>query len=79
MAATLNPYNQQNRITLTGALINRAAQIRFLVTGAGKAKVLGELFKHEPGYHNYPASRVQPVSGKLSWILDQEAAKLLEE
>lgn len=79
VAATINPYNQQNRITLTGALINKAAQIRFLVTGAGKAKVLRELFKREPGYINYPAARVQPVSGKLSWILDQEAAKLLDE
>ncbi|PKP09571.1 MAG: 6-phosphogluconolactonase [Bacteroidetes bacterium HGW-Bacteroidetes-4] len=79
VAATINPYNQQNRVTLTGLLINNAAQIRFLVTGAGKAKVLKELFKVEPGYHNYPASRVQPLTGKLSWILDQDAAKLLDE
>ncbi|MGE4290316.1 MAG: 6-phosphogluconolactonase [Salinivirgaceae bacterium] len=78
VAATKNPYNGQSRITLTGQLINHATQIRFLVTGSGKAKVLGQLFNREPGYQDYPASRVQPVNGKLSWILDQEAALLLD-
>jgi 6-phosphogluconolactonase len=77
VVATKNPYNGQNRITLTGLLINHAAQIRFLVTGAGKARVLYEVFSREPGFEKYPAALVQPTKGKLDWVLDKDAAQFI--
>jgi 6-phosphogluconolactonase len=62
------------RITLTLPVLNAAATVLFLVSGAEKAKavkaVLGE---RAP----LPAGMIQPVQGRLIWMLDHAAAALL--
>jgi 6-phosphogluconolactonase len=62
------------RITLTLPVLNAAANILFLVSGAEKAKavkaVLGERAL-------LPAGMVQPEKGRLVWMLDHAAAALL--
>jgi 6-phosphogluconolactonase len=63
------------RITFTFPLINHAAEILFLVAGGDKAPVLKEVLQGKPGV--YPCQRVQPVHGRLLWIVDKAAAKLL--
>lgn len=72
-----HPESGQQRITLTGSVINNAARVVFLVNGKAKAAVVKEILEKGPGAGNYPASHVAPTDGRLLWILDREAASLL--
>jgi len=63
------------RITFTFPLINHAAEVLFLVAGDDKSQVLKEVLQGKPGV--YPCQRVQPVNGRLLWIIDKAAARLL--
>ena len=62
------------RITMTLPLLNNAASIVFLVSGAEKAQIVKEIFE---GKNRYPAQAVKPTQGELIWMLDKEAASLL--
>jgi 6-phosphogluconolactonase len=62
------------RITFTYPLLNNAACIMFLVSGAGKAEILKQILE-DPG--DLPAQRVQPVDGRLLWMTDRDAAAML--
>jgi len=68
----LNTY----RITLTFPVLNHAAEALFLVSGQGKAKVLSEILQ-QPDRPVYPAQMVRPENGRLLWMVDQDAARLL--
>lgn len=72
-----HPDSGQQRITLTGSVINNAARVVFLVNGKAKAAVVKEILEGGAGANQYPASRVAPTDGRLLWILDREAASLL--
>jgi 6-phosphogluconolactonase len=63
------------RITLTLPVLNHAAEVVFLVSGAGKAQILSEVLR--PGVKKYPAQSVQPENGRLLWLVDQDAGSLL--
>jgi 6-phosphogluconolactonase len=56
------------RITMTLPLINNAALVVFLVSGAEKAEIVKEVVR---GPKLYPA---QEVNGEVMWMLDREAA-----
>ncbi len=62
-----------DRVSLTLPVLNRAANVVFLVAGAEKANIVHEVLK-SGNRKRYPAGRVQPVDGKLSWFLDKAAA-----
>jgi 6-phosphogluconolactonase len=62
-------YEPFDRITLTFPIINAAAAVGFMVTGAAKHEALTATAKGE-----VPASRVRPVDGTLAWFLDAAAA-----
>jgi 6-phosphogluconolactonase len=66
---------QTSRITLTFPVLNHAAEIVFLVSGAGKARILSEVLR--PGVRKFPAQNVQPENGRLLWLVDQDAGSLL--
>ena len=66
---------QTSRITLTFPVLNHAAEIVFLVSGAGKAWILSEVLR--PGVRKFPAQNVQPENGRLLWLVDQDAGSLL--
>ena len=68
-----NPH--VDRLTMTLPLINRAKHIVIPVSGRAKAVTLEEIFS-QPG-KNYPIQKVKPVDGKLSWLVDRDAAGLL--
>lgn len=74
-----HPDSGQNRITLTGSVINNAKQVVFLVTGEGKSEKFNEILNKQGDYNHYPASLVRPVSGNLIWFLDRDAAALINE
>jgi len=66
---------QQYRITLTYPVLNHAAEVMFLVSGAGKAQILKDVLSGEG--ERYPAQRVRSENGVLLWLVDQDAARLL--
>lgn len=65
------------RITLTPRTLNHAANISFLVSGAGKAAVLQAVLNGPSRPQHYPSQLVQPVDGVLRWLVDQDAAAQL--
>ncbi len=70
-----HPQGHQNRITLTGKLINQAKIVAFLVTGSNKADKVAHILHKKEGYNKYPAALVAPATGKLYWFLDKAAAE----
>ena len=72
-----HPNSGQQRITLTGKIINNASLITFLVTGKNKQEKVREILKKEGPFEAYPATLVAPTAGDLIWFLDNEAAGLL--
>jgi 6-phosphogluconolactonase len=72
-----NPYNKQNRISITGKLINHASIVLFLVTGKSKAEMVARIIKQVEKPSKFPASFVKPEKGELLWLLDKEAASML--
>ena len=75
----VHPESGQQRLTLTGRVINNADNVFFLVTGKDKATRLAEILGRGKQAETFPASYIKPVHGKLSWFLDNEAAKLLQK
>jgi len=73
----LHPDSGQQRVSITGTIINNADQVAFLVTGASKAKKVQEIIKETGDFNKYPATLVKPSSGKLIWFLDEDAAALI--
>lgn len=66
-----------NRITMTLPVLDNAANVWFLVSGKGKAKVLSEIIGGKQK-DLYPAQMVKPISGKPQWYLDKDAASMLD-
>jgi len=65
-----------HRITFTFPVLNHAHEVMFLASGADKAEMLHQVLegKSDPPL---PSQRVQPVDGKLLWLLDEAAAAKL--
>jgi 6-phosphogluconolactonase len=62
------------RLTLTFALLNRAANAYFLVTGSNKARALDHILRGTADLNTCPAAGLRLASGTLIWWVDQEAA-----
>jgi 6-phosphogluconolactonase len=65
------------RITMTAPLLNAARTIAFLVAGQDKAEVVHEVAFGPKDIDRLPAQLIQPTGGKLLWILDESAARLV--
>jgi len=68
---------KHDRVTLTLAVINRARQVIFLVSGREKSEIIKEVLERPES--NLPASMVRPVKGELFFLLDKEAGSLLSQ
>jgi 6-phosphogluconolactonase len=79
VAANFVPKLQDWRITLTPPVINGAPHVTFIVAGTQKADSLRHVMKSPYQPDLYPAQIVQPAGGKLLWLVDREAASLIEE
>jgi len=62
------------RVTLTPVVLNAAAHVIFLVSGAGKAARLRQVLRGPYQPDVLPAQIVQPATGRLVWLVDAEAA-----
>jgi len=56
------------RLTFTFSLINHARDVCFLVNASKQAKLIDRVISGDP---QFPASRVNPTAGKLTWILGE--------
>lgn len=72
-----HPQSGQSRITMTPKLINNAARISFLVTGASKRAILQALEDSPDHPAAYPSQMIRPLHGVLDWWMDEEAALFL--
>jgi 6-phosphogluconolactonase len=65
------------RITFTFPVLNHAAQVIFLASGADKVDMVHQVLegKYSPPY---PSQQVQPIDGTLLWMLDEAAAAKLK-
>jgi 6-phosphogluconolactonase len=71
--AITGPYQNRKRMTLTYPMINRAAKVLWLVTGASKANPLGQMLA---GDRSIPAGRIEPSRAIL--LVDPPAAARLD-
>lgn len=68
-----------DRVTLTPAVFNSARQILFLVTGGEKAEALANVLEGEHDPARWPAQRIRPENGQVSWLVDRAAAGQLTD
>ncbi len=66
------------RVTLTPVVINAAAEVIFLVSGAEKAAMLRRVLTGPRQPEALPAQLVAPHAGRLSWLVDAAAAADIE-
>src|SRR5712692_2891412 len=66
-----------DRITLTPPVLNHAARVMFLVQGEDKAPALKAVLEGPLEPEQLPAQLIRPPDGKLLWLVDTTAAKLL--
>lgn len=66
------------RITLTVPVINAAANVVFLVEGAKKSGALRAVLQGPYQPDVYPSQFIQPVDGRLLWLVNQDAAAQLD-
>ncbi|MBL8018007.1 MAG: 6-phosphogluconolactonase [Ignavibacteria bacterium] len=76
-AHTKHPETGQNRITITGNVINNAARIYFIVSGDKKSAIVKSIIEETPESELLPAAKVHPKEGTVTWFLDSEAGKYL--
>ncbi|MFV0483523.1 MAG: 6-phosphogluconolactonase [Bacteroidales bacterium] len=69
-----HPISAQERVTLTGKIINHAKNVWFLVAGQNKNARVREIFADDDVAENLPAAHIIPKSGELVWFLDKDAA-----
>ena len=67
------------RVTLTLPVLNAAARIIFLVTGAEKSETLARVLDPQSTTGTLPSQRIAPIDGKLSWYVDRAAASRLRD
>jgi 6-phosphogluconolactonase len=73
-----SPKGIRSRLTVTLGVLNHAAVVLFLVTGAGKADMVHRILQStSDADRSLPAARVSPESGRLVWMMDQSAATRL--
>lgn len=68
------PKLNADRFTLTPPILNRAREIRILVTGVDKAPILRAVLQGPRDPEALPVQLVQPEAGRLIWLVDKAAA-----
>ena len=63
-----HPVSGQKRVTLTGLVISASREICFLITGANKADVLGQILNDQPGSEQYPTGHFSDLPTTTFWV-----------
>lgn len=64
------PAAPHRRLTLTLPVLNRAAEVIFLVSGSDKTSALAQVFAANPTPPLLPAALVRPTRGRARWLVD---------
>ena len=67
------PTPPATRLTLTFPVLNNAASVQFVATGAEKASVIQRVLKGSCTPEECPAAGVRPSDGELVWWVDRAA------
>ena len=70
---------QTYRITLTIPVFNHAVFVLFLVSGEEKAETLKAVLEEGEREDPFPAQLIRPARGRLVWLVDKAAGRLLQE
>ena len=74
-----HPVSRQQRVSITGNVINNGECVVFLVTGMKKAEKVSQILEESPEAAEFPAFHIMPRFGELLWFLDAEAAGKLHD
>lgn len=72
----VHPQSGQQRVTITGRVINNASRVCFIVTGSSKAPRMAEILENSEKSNHLPAALIHPVNGNLAWYVDNAALHL---
>ena len=72
--ANFVPRKNAWRVALTAPFLNRSEQVLILATGAAKAVRVAEVLEGPRVPDELPIQLIQPLSGRLTWIMDAAAA-----
>lgn len=78
VTTTVNHKENLERITLLPNVVNRSANIIFMVSGEEKAGTLHAVLQGKEDHKNLPAQLINPVAGNLFWFIDYAAAGKIE-
>lgn len=79
VAAVYVPKLRTWRVTLTLPVLNAARAVLFLVSGKSKAEMIQRILALEEPAIDLPASLVRPQNGNVTWMLDADAASLMNK
>jgi 6-phosphogluconolactonase len=66
------------RVTITPPVFNSARHVFFLVTGSQKAQALARTLGTQRDRVQWPAQRIDPREGTVTWFVDRAAAAKLD-
>ncbi len=66
-----HPLTGQQRITLTGKVLNNAKKVAFMISGESKAGIFNEIIQDSGNALKYPATFIRPLFGELHWFGDE--------
>ncbi|MFQ5965657.1 MAG: 6-phosphogluconolactonase [Candidatus Scalinduaceae bacterium] len=67
------------RVTLTLPVFNAAKEIIFLVSGSSKSDIVQQIINVDRPTKDLPATLINPDNGIIHWMLDSEAAALIDK
>lgn len=68
---------KRNRITLTHPVLCAAKELVILISGEEKAAALRDVLTSERDEVKYPIHTIWPILNRVTWLVDNEAAKYL--
>ncbi len=71
------PQMNTDRLTMTAPILNRAAQVLFLVAGGDKAERLAEVLDGPADVERLPSQLLRGARGRVVWLVDEAAARRL--
>ena len=77
--ASISPVAPIDRVTLSPKAIFNSRNIYFIVKGENKAKILDSILKGDGSFDEIPARLYESATGKVTWFIDSEAAKLIQK
>jgi len=77
VAAVAGPDGMR-RLTLTLPVINAAKMVMVMASGEEKAEMVRRVLGKDAVDEGLPIQRVRPADGQLVWVLDADAASLLQ-